>query len=73
MPRCSSQVELAARDDGGRCAFWRARRVSAEREMRQILIIGLSYGITPILMALTILLAWWLAKRGESDKRGGAQ
>ena len=59
---------MVARDDGGRCAFWRARRVLAEREMRQILIIGLSYGITPILMALTILLAWRLAKRGESDK-----
>jgi hypothetical protein len=41
--------------------------------MRQILIIGLSYGITPILMALTILLAWWLAKRGESDEQGGTQ
>ena len=64
---------MVARDDGGRCAFWQARRVSAEREMRQILIIGLSYGITPILMALTILLAWWLAKRAESDKQGGAQ
>ena len=41
--------------------------------MRQILIIGLSYGITPILMALTVLLAWWLAKRGESDEQEGAQ
>ena len=64
---------MVARDDGGRCAFWQARRVSAEREMRQILIIGLSYGITPILMALTILLAWWLAKRRESDEQGGAE
>jgi len=25
------------------------------------------------LMALTILLAWWLAKRGESDEQEGAQ
>jgi hypothetical protein len=41
--------------------------------MRQILIIGLSYGITPILMALTILLAWWLANRGESGEQGGPQ
>ncbi len=27
--------------------------------MRQIAIITLAYGITPLLMALTILLAWW--------------
>lgn len=73
MPRCSSRVEMVAHDDGGRCAFSRARRISAESEMRQILIIGLSYGITPILMALTILLAWWLAKRGENDEQGGTQ
>lgn len=38
--------------------------------MRQIVIIALSYGITPILMALTILLAWWLAKRGKADGQG---
>lgn len=37
--------------------------------MRQILIIALSYGITPILMALAILLAWWLAKREERDEQ----
>ncbi len=36
--------------------------------MRQIIIIALSYGITPILMALTILLAWWLAKREEAKE-----
>lgn len=36
--------------------------------MRQILIISLSYGITPILMALTILLAWRLAKREDRDE-----
>jgi hypothetical protein len=41
--------------------------------MRQIVIIALSYGITPILMGLTILLAWWLAKRKEQDDRGGAR
>ena len=41
--------------------------------MRQIVIIALSYGITPILMALTILLAWWLAKRGEEDEQGEAE
>ena len=41
--------------------------------MRQILIIALSYGIPPILMALTILLAWWLAKRAEQDEQGGAR
>jgi hypothetical protein len=40
--------------------------------MRQILIIGLSYGITPILRALTIVLAGRRAKRGESDEQGGA-
>jgi hypothetical protein len=38
--------------------------------MRQILIIALSYGITPALMGLTILLAWWLAKRGEAEEQG---
>ncbi len=37
--------------------------------MRQIVIIALSYGITPMLMGLTILLAWCLAKRGEADER----
>ncbi len=36
--------------------------------MRQIVIIALSYGITPMLMGLTILLAWWLAKRGDADQ-----
>jgi len=41
--------------------------------MRQIVIIALSYGITPILMGLTILLAWWLAKRGEADEQGEAK
>ena len=41
--------------------------------MRQIVIIALSYGITPILMALTILLAWWLAKRGEADEQEESQ
>ena len=40
--------------------------------MRQIVIIALSYGITPALMGLTILLAWWLAKRGEADGQGEA-
>lgn len=38
--------------------------------MRQIVIIALSYGITPILMALIILLAWWLAQRSEADGPG---
>jgi hypothetical protein len=38
--------------------------------MRQIVIIALSYGITPALMGLTILLAWWLAKRGETKEQG---
>jgi hypothetical protein len=38
--------------------------------MRQILIISLSYGITPILMALTILLAHWLARREEERDEG---
>jgi len=64
---------MVAHDHDGRDLFCQARHISAEREMRQILIIGLSYGITPILMALTILLAWWLAKRGESDEQEGAQ
>lgn len=35
--------------------------------MRQIVIIALAYGITPILMALTVLLAWWLAKRDNAN------
>jgi hypothetical protein len=35
--------------------------------MRQIVIIALAYGITPILMALTVLLAWWLAKRDDAN------
>jgi glucose-6-phosphate dehydrogenase assembly protein OpcA len=34
--------------------------------MRQIVIIALAYGITPILMALTVLLAWWRAKRDDA-------
>lgn len=38
--------------------------------MRQIVIIALAYGITPILMALTILLAWRLAKRDNADGEG---
>ncbi len=38
--------------------------------MRQVMIIALSYGITPGLMGLTILLAWWLAKRGEAGEQG---
>lgn len=41
--------------------------------MRQIVIIALSYGITPILMALTILLAWWLAQRDEQNEQGGTR
>ncbi len=61
MPRCS----------------WPAARIGreseAERGMRQIVIIALAYGITPILMALTILLAWWLAKRGEAHEQGEAK
>ncbi|MGH7369569.1 MAG: hypothetical protein ACREJ4_09130 [Candidatus Methylomirabilaceae bacterium] len=36
--------------------------------MRQILIIALAYGVTPILMAATIWLAWWLAKRAEQKQ-----
>ncbi len=38
--------------------------------MRQIVIITLAYGITPIFMALTILLAWWLAGRHDADEKG---
>lgn len=38
--------------------------------MRQIVIVALAYGITPILMALTILLAWWLAKRDGANGEG---
>ena len=41
--------------------------------MRQILIIALSYGITPGLMGLTILLAWWLAKRSGAEEQGESQ
>ena len=41
--------------------------------MRQIMIIALAYGITPILMALTVLLAWRLAKRGGADGEGKGQ
>jgi hypothetical protein len=36
--------------------------------MRQILIIALAYGVTPILMAGTILLAWWLVKREDQKQ-----
>jgi hypothetical protein len=39
--------------------------------MRQILIIALAYGITPILMALTIYFAWWLAQREEREEGEG--
>lgn len=35
--------------------------------MRQIVIITLAYGVTPVLMALTILVAWWMAKRDDAD------
>ncbi len=38
--------------------------------MRQIAIITLAYGITPVLMALTILLAWWIAKRDTVHSEG---
>jgi hypothetical protein len=38
--------------------------------MRQIVIIALAYGITPILMTLTVLLAWWLAKRNDAHEEG---
>lgn len=38
--------------------------------MRQIIIIALAYGVTPVLMALTILLAWWMAKRDDAHSEG---
>ena len=38
--------------------------------MRQIVIVALAYGITPLLMALTVLLAWWLAKQGDAYGEG---
>lgn len=38
--------------------------------MRQIMIIALAYGITPLLMALTVLLVWWLAKRDDAYGEG---
>lgn len=38
--------------------------------MRQIMIITLAYGITPALMALTVMLAWWLAKRHDAHEEG---
>jgi hypothetical protein len=38
--------------------------------MRQIVIIALAYGITPLLMALTILLAWWMAKHDDGHGEG---
>jgi hypothetical protein len=38
--------------------------------MRQVVIIALAYGITPALMALTVLLAWWLAKRDDAHGEG---
>lgn len=38
--------------------------------MRQIVIIALAYGITPLLMTLTVLLAWWLAKRDDAYGEG---
>ncbi|MDD5558534.1 hypothetical protein [Candidatus Methylomirabilis sp.] len=41
--------------------------------MRQIVIIALAYGITPILMAATILLAWWLARRDDAGSEGEGQ
>lgn len=40
--------------------------------MRQLAIVALSYGIAPILMAVTIVLAWWLAKRDQTDEQGGS-
>lgn len=40
--------------------------------MRQILIIAMAYGIAPILMGLTILLAWWLVKRTDDGGQGEA-
>lgn len=39
--------------------------------MRQIAIVALAYGITPVFMALTILLAWWLAGRNDADEHRG--
>ena len=41
--------------------------------MRQIVIIALAYGITPLLMALTILLAWWMAKQDGADRGAGGE
>jgi glucose-6-phosphate dehydrogenase assembly protein OpcA len=38
--------------------------------MRQIVIIAFAYGITPLLMALTVLLAWWLATRDNAYGEG---
>lgn len=38
--------------------------------MRQIMIIALAYGITPLLMSLTVLLTWWLAKRDDAYGEG---
>lgn len=38
--------------------------------MRQIVIIALAYGVTPVLMALTILLAWWTATRDDAHSGG---
>jgi hypothetical protein len=38
--------------------------------MRQIVIIALAYGITPLLMALTVLLAWRLAKQDNIREEG---
>ena len=38
--------------------------------MRQIVIIALAYGITPMLMALTVVLAWWLAKQDDAYGEG---
>lgn len=40
--------------------------------MRQIVIIALAYGITPLLMALTVLLAWRAAKHDDGcEEREG--
>lgn len=41
--------------------------------MRQIVIVALAYGITPMLMAATILLAWWLARRDGANGEGEGQ
>ena len=48
-------------------APWRLHTAPDRKtDMRQIVIVALAYGITPLLMALTVLLAWWLAKQGDA-------